>query len=212
MLVFTRANFTLFAVPKTGSTAYHLALRAKAQIVLSQDTALKHMTLRKYDRHFAPYLRDAHGLSPERVAVMRNPIEQVRSWYRYRMRPKVKGGPSDLTGMSFDDFVADVIAPNPPAHARIGSQITFLSAPDGALRVHHLFAYERPDLFDAFLADRLGEPVRTRRKNVSPRVEASLSAGMEEAFIAARPEEWALYEAMMVAGGHLITEVADATA
>ncbi|MGH1426153.1 MAG: hypothetical protein ACRBBU_15605 [Pseudooceanicola sp.] len=209
MLVFTRANFTLFAVPKTGSTAYHLALRNQAQIVLAQDTSLKHMTLRKYDRHFAPYLKDAHGFTPDRVAVMRNPIEQVRSWYRYRMRPKVAGGPNDLSGLSFDEFVADVIAPNPPEHAKIGSQFTFLTSPDGDVRVTHLFAYERPDLFDDFLQSRLNKTIEPKRKNVSPDVDAPLSPAMEKAFIDARPEEWALYEAMMIAGGMLETPIAD---
>jgi len=207
MLVFTRANFTLFAVPKTGSTAYHMALAKHAQIVLARDTALKHMPLRKYDRWFAPYLKGAHDLDPERVAVIRNPIEQVRSWFRYRKRPKVAGGPMDLSGMSFDDFVADVISDAPPEHARIGDQHTFLSSPEGALRVDHLFAYERRDLFDAFLAHRLGEAVRPQRRNVSPEVEAPLSKEMEAAFVAARPAEWALYEAVMTAGGHLVTEV-----
>ncbi|MDF1856920.1 hypothetical protein [Pseudooceanicola sp.] len=207
MLVFTRANFTLFAVPKTGSTAYHLALRNHAQIVLSQDTALKHMTLRKYDRYFAPYLKGAHDLDPERVAVMRNPVEQLRSWYRYRMRPKVSGGPNDLSGMRFEDFIADVISHKPPAHARIGNQFTFLTSPEGELRVDHLFAYERPDLLDDFLRARLGQKIATKRRNVSPDIDAPLSAEMEAALIAARPEEWELYEAMMIAGGHLQTPV-----
>ena len=207
MLVFTRANFTLFAVPKTGSTAYHMALSRHAQIVLARDTALKHMPLRKYDKFFAPYLKGAHDLDPERVAVIRDPVEQVRSWFRYRKRPKVAGGPMDLSGMSFDDFIADVISPSPPEHARIGSQWGFLSSPEGALRVDHLFAYERPDVFHAFLEDRLGEKVRPGRKNVSPEVDAPLSPEMEAAFVAARPEEWALYEAVMVAGGHLVSDI-----
>ena len=34
MLVFVDANLVLFEVPKTGSTAYHLALRGKADISL----------------------------------------------------------------------------------------------------------------------------------------------------------------------------------
>ncbi|OWU86660.1 hypothetical protein ATO6_07755 [Oceanicola sp. 22II-s10i] len=209
MLVFTRANFTLFAVPKTGSTAYHLALRNHAQIVLSQDTSLKHMSMRKYEVHFAPWLKEAHGYDPERVAVMRNPIEHLRSWYRYRMRPKVRGGPRDLTGLTFDQFVADVISDAPPEHARIGDQRTFLSHA-GRLGVDHLFAYERPDLLMAFLKDRLGEKIEPKRRNVSPDVPAPLSQEMEEALIAARPEEWALYEAMMIAGGHLHTPVTGA--
>ena len=209
MLIFTRANFALFAVPKTGSTAWHLALRNQANIVFAQDTALKHMNLRKYDRHLAPYLKEAHGLVPDRVAVMRDPVEQLRSWYRYRMRPKVAGSDRDLSGHSFDAFVRDVISDDPPDHARIGSQFTFLTSPEGALRVHHLFAYERPAIFRRFVEDRLGREVKPQRKNVSPEVDAPLSPETEAALMAARPDDWALYNAVLLAGGHLETPVED---
>ena len=105
MLVFVDANIVLFAVPKTGSTAYHMALRGKADISLANKAGLKHMTARKYDRDFGPYLAQAHGLTPERVAVMRDPLEQLRSWYRYRQDPKRKGAGNSAAGLSFDDFV-----------------------------------------------------------------------------------------------------------
>lgn len=208
MLVFTRANFTLFAVPKTGSTAWHLALRSHANIVMAQDTSLKHMTLRKYDRHFAPYLKEAHDLSPERVAVIRDPVEQIRSWYRYRMRPKVAGGPRDLSGLTFDQFVHDVISDNPPEHARIGSQFAFVTSPEGELRVDHLFAYERPRVFSRFIEERLGRKISPQRKNVSPQIDAPLSPETEEALMEARPDDWALYQAVLLSGGHLETPVA----
>ena len=54
MLVFAAANLVLFAVPKTGSTAYHLSLRGKAHSGLAGRAAIKHMTARKYEQHFAP--------------------------------------------------------------------------------------------------------------------------------------------------------------
>jgi len=79
MLVFGDANLVLFAVPKTGSTAYHLALRGKADISLINKPFLKHMSMRKYEADFAPFLQKAYGLAPARVAVMRDPLEQLRS-------------------------------------------------------------------------------------------------------------------------------------
>ncbi|CUH68295.1 hypothetical protein TG4357_03498 [Thalassovita gelatinovora] len=209
MLVFVDANLVLFAVPKTGSTAYHLALKGKAEISFSGKAAYKHMSLRKYERHFGPYLREAHGLTPERVAVMRHPIEQIRSWYRYRSRPTPKKEKGVLEGMRFDDFVAEVIAPRPPEFARIGSQLTFLASEDGAVRVDHLFAYERPLLLRQFLSARLGQDFETKQKNVSPQIDAPLSAEMEARLRDARAEDFALYDRIVAAGGYLHEPVSE---
>ncbi len=203
MLVFVDANLVLFAVPKTGSTAYHMALKSMADISFARKPGYKHMALRKYERHFAPYLKDAHGLEPERVAVMRDPVEQIRSWYRYRSRPTPRKEKGVLGGMSFDDFVAEVIAPKPAEFAKIGSQLTFLSSDDGAVRVDHLFAYERPTLLRQFLTDRLGKDFETKPKNVSPQIDAPLSAELEARLRAVRAEEFALYDRIVAADGHL---------
>ncbi|MCG7573300.1 hypothetical protein MHM39_06955 [Phaeobacter sp. CNT1-3] len=209
MLVFVDANIALFAVPKTGSTAYHLALKSKADIALVGKQALKHMPLRKYDQHFAPFLKGAYGLTPERVAVMRHPVEQIRSWYKYRSRDKVRGANAVPEGMSFDDFVAEVISRNPAPCAKVGSQFTFLTNDAGELRTDHLFAYERPVQLIRFLQNRIGKPFETQQKNVSPHRDAPLSSAMEADLRAARADEFALYDRVMEAGGHLETPQID---
>ncbi|WP_323779721.1 hypothetical protein [Thalassovita sp.] len=203
MLVFVDANLVLFAVPKTGSTAYHLALKGMSEISFSGKAAYKHMSLRKYERHFAPYLKNAHGLTPERVAVMRHPVEQIRSWYKYRSRPTPRAEKGVLEGMSFDDFVAAVIAPQPPEFAKIGSQLTFLASEDGVVRVDHLFAYERPLRLRQFLTGRLGKDFETKQRNVSPAIDAPLSPAMEAKLREVRAEEFALYDRIVAAGGYL---------
>ncbi len=210
MLVFAAANLVLFAVPKTGSTAYHLALRGKADIVLAGRAAIKHMTARKYDRHFAPYLAQAHGLTPDRVAVIRDPLEQIRSWYRYRQRPETAGRPNSAAGLSFDEFVLATLQDNPPPYANLGSQRAFVSDRHGAIRVEHLFAYERPLIFRQFLSERLGFEVKTEQKNVSPAAPTPISADVEARLRAARADEFALHESILATGGHLVTPLGDA--
>ncbi len=204
MLVFAAANLVLFAVPKTGSTAYHLALRRKADIVLSGRASIKHLTLRKYDRHFAPYLEQAHGLCPDRVAVIRDPLEYMRSWYRYRQRPDGPDNAKRIMDLSFDDFILATLEKRPPPFAKIGSQLAFVSAADGAIRVNHLFAYERPLVFREFLSQRLGFAVKTGQKNVSPPATTTISPGTEAELRRARAEEFALHDRIMQAGGHLV--------
>lgn len=210
MLVFAAANLVLFAVPKTGSTAYHLALRRKADIVLSGRASIKHLNVRKYDRHFAPYLELAHGLVPERVAVIRDPLEYMRSWYRYRQRPDGPEAAKRIDALSFDDFVLATLDARPPPFAKIGSQRDFVTSRSGEIRVDHLFAYERPVVFRQFLTERLGFAVKTGQKNVSPPAETTISAGVEAQLRAARAEEFALHERILHAGGHLITPLSPA--
>lgn len=205
MLVFATANLVLFAVPKTGSTAYHLALRSKADIALSGRAGIKHLTVRKYERHFLPYLQAAHGLTPERVAVIRDPLEYLRSWYRYRQRAD---GPADskrVRDMGFDAFVLATLEPRPPAVAKIGSQLAFVSGRDGTPRVDHLFAYERPMILRQFLSDRLGFAVKPAQKNVSPPAETTISPAVEAQLRTARKPEFALHDRIIAAGGHLVT-------
>ncbi len=50
MLVFTKERLAFLAVPKTGSTAYHSALAARADMVVTAPPELKHANLFRYDR------------------------------------------------------------------------------------------------------------------------------------------------------------------
>ncbi len=207
MLVFFKANLALFATPKTGSSAYHIVLKRYAEVALLNQSKVKHMTVRKYHRHLAPFLKDAYDISPERVAVMRDPVSQARSWYSYRQRPRTKGTANSTLGISFDEFIEQMLQPKPPQFAQIGSQATFLSLPEGGLGVEHLFAYEKLDLFHGFMEKRIGTTFKTKKINVSPTLPAPLSPALEERFRAARKDDFDLYDRMMAAGGHLQTDL-----
>ncbi|MDG1351810.1 MAG: hypothetical protein P8P70_01330 [Sulfitobacter sp.] len=50
----------------------------------------------RYQRKIAPFLRDAFGLEPETLAVIRTPLEHLRSSYRYR---------ASTLDVDFDGFV-----------------------------------------------------------------------------------------------------------
>ncbi len=202
MLVFFKPNLAFLSVPKTGSTAYELALRKRADVVFTK--RVKHMTIGKYHVKLAPFLKDTYGITPERLAVVRDPIDHARSWYKYRSPERMdRNNPTCHGGVSFDAFLLDAINPRPSKAAGIGSQASFLSLGVGEVPVDHLFAYERQDLLQAFLKERFGEDVLPRQKNVSPPVDAPLSPEVEAAFRAARPADFALYDKVVAAGGIL---------
>lgn len=203
MLIFLTQKLAFLAVPKTGTTAFEREMKSRADFV--RITRRKHTHAARFSKHYAPILRKRFGKDVETLAVMRDPVDQIRSWYRYRSRSEAKGGPMSTQGCSFDDFVRAVIADAPPPFAQIGSQHAFLTDGQGRLLVDHLFAWERGLKLRDFIAARFGEDVRFKRKNVSPDTPAPISTEVAQALRAARPEEFALHAQLMAAGGYLHT-------
>ncbi len=204
MLVFSAQNLAFIAVPKTGTTAVELALRPHADIIFTKGR--KHMPAQKFHKRIAPFLDASFGLRPDRMAVIREPEEQIRSWYRYRTGDRQKGSAKSTFDLSFDEFVRDVISDDPPPHAGIGSQWNMVTG-RGQVLVHHLFSYEHQPVLRNFLDDRFGENIEVKSKNVSPPAEAPLDDSTRKALRKARAKEFALYDRICDAGGHLITPV-----
>jgi len=134
---------------------------------------------------------------------MRDPVDQIRSWYKFR-NPERLGDDIRNTGqMSFDEYVLDVISDTPSEAAIIGSQFRFLSIRDGSVPVHHLFAYEQQGGIRGFLDDRFGEEIKIKPRNISPFVDAPISPDVEKKLRAARPQEFDLYARITDQGGVL---------
>ncbi|GLP86362.1 gamma-glutamyl kinase [Tritonibacter mobilis] len=196
MMVFYRARLVLLSVPKTGTTALQSALRPHADLVISDPPELKHSPLYRYNRWVRPMYEKVCGAELEVVAIMREPISWLGSWYRFRQRPHLDGRPTSTKNMSFDEFVTDYCRGKRPPHANVGSQAKFLEAQPNGCRVTHLFAYENLALFHAFMQDRTGISYNTQQENVSPDGDLSLSAATEEKLKRKHPEEFALYGAI----------------
>ena len=201
MLIFLRHRLAFLAVPKTGTTAVEMALRPKAEVIFSRNR--KHIKAQRYMRKIGPFLEDTFGIFPEPLAVMRDPVDQIRSWYKYRTADRLKGSDLSSAELSFDDYVRAVISRDPPPFAQIGSQFTFLTDDAGEVQVDHLFAYEKQLAFRQFLSERLEDTVEIAPKNISPAIDAPLSDEVAAQLRAARADEFALYDRLMAAGGYL---------
>lgn len=158
-----------------------LAFSPLASAVILDPPGLKHVSARRYRREMASWVtRD--GLYPhETLALIREPVDWLGSWYRYRQRPQVAGEEVSTRGIEFGDFVAAWMEPRPPEFARIGSQARFLSGRRGRLLVDHLFRYEDYDRAVDFLNDRLGTSIRPPRVNLSPKMGLSLPTELQTA-------------------------------
>ena len=194
MLVFWQENLVLLAVPKTGSTALEGALAPRASMVLRDPPHLKHAPCYRYKRFLKPFFKQAGGQDPELMAVVRNPIDWLGSWYRYRTRPDLIGHENGTHGVSFDDFVLEYCKGEPAPFANVGSQARFLTINDGEIGAQHLFQYEQWDHVIGFLEARLDFKITLKQKNVSPKMDLALSPDVEAKLRDKRAAEFAVWE------------------
>tara|TARA_R110000737_G_scaffold318775_1_gene329736 strand:+ start:1054 stop:1647 length:594 start_codon:yes stop_codon:yes gene_type:complete len=193
MLVFSNARLVFLSVPKTGTTAYETALAPLASMVISDPPELKHAPVFRYNRFFRPALEKFIGPDLDVIAVMREPISWLGSWYRYRQRPFMQGRPNATHDLSFDAFVEGYCQSTRPGFANVGSQAKFLEPSKNGTCVTRLFRYEDPPSLIHFLQERLDTTFELKRENVSPPMALSLSAGTEARLRTRHAEEFALY-------------------
>ena len=199
MLVFWKQKLVFLSVPKTGTTAFQQALGPMADIVILDPPELKHAPLYRYNRFFRPMFEKACRTDDmETLAVMREPVSWLGSWYRYRQRPFMQGRPNATFDVSFDDFVEAYMQGQPPGFANVGSQAKFLEPRPNGTAVTHLFRYEDQAGLIAFLEQRLDTVIDLPRANVSPEMELSLSPAVERKLRRKKAEEFALYESIPV--------------
>ncbi|MBR9863840.1 MAG: hypothetical protein GYB24_10410 [Rhodobacteraceae bacterium] len=126
--------------------------------------------------------------------MIREPVDWLGSWYRYRSREELNGTPNSTANVSFDEFVAAYLSDNPPEFARVGSQAKFMSDKDGALGLSHLFRYDDMDGLVRFLQNRLNRQFTLGRANQSPKGETSLSPTLLAEYQKACAQDFEIYE------------------
>lgn len=196
MLYLNRAGLVILSQPKTGTTALENALTPRSSISISRLPELKHMSYRGFMAYMAPMIEAYTGKKRsdyEVVSVMREPLDWLGSWYRYRTRDKLKTTDSrhaaNYTGnMTFDQFVRDVCRPlaEQPAHARVKTPSWVALSGANTIGVDRLYPYEDLASFHQLIIDRTGKPIDAKLANVSPEMPLSLTeqtkAVLQQAF------------------------------
>ena len=193
MLVFFKERLAFLSVPKTGTTAYEAALAPRADLVISEPPMLKHAPVYRYNRFIRPMYKNVCDAEMELLAVMREPISWLGSWYRFRQRPFMDGKPNSTKGISFDEFVLAYMKGDKPGFADVGSQANFMKTQPNGTGITHHFRYEDQPKLQAFLEERLDVTLELTQQNVSPQMELSLSAQVETRFRRKFAEEFDLY-------------------
>lgn len=204
MLVFHNQNLVVFAIPKTGSSALEAALSPHASLVVQSPPSQRHMNWGAYSAAWAPVIKRAFDCVPDGVAVMRDPVDRLRSWYRYRRLAQFDGTDWSSAGLDFNAFIDASLSETPPRVARIGQQDLFTMAHTNKVQVRHLFDYAQMQTAVDWLSTRLERPIKLAQKNVSPVEVAELDPALLQRLRKARAREFALYD-RVAEQGHLVT-------
>ena len=200
MLVFAKARLVFLSVPKTGTTAWEKALAPVADIVVNDPPELKHAPVFRYNRFFRPMLEKFVAEDLEVLAVIREPVSWLGSWYRYRRRPFMQGRPNNTYEVSFDPFVEGYCRGDQPGYANVGSQAKFVEPAGNGTSVTRFFRYEDQVGLRRFLEDRLGQEIALTRENVSPEMPLELSAEVEAKLRRKCAAEFALHDSIPAGG------------
>lgn len=195
MLIFWDQRLVILATPKTGSTAIEVALESLASMSVDRPPVLKHTPAYRYERFLKPYLERSAGESFTVVALMREPLAWLGSWYRFRQRDDIADTPQSTRHLDFGGFLEGYMSVPRPEYADIGSQAKFLSGQKG-LGVDQLFRYEDIGTFLTFLEDRLDCVIELPVLNVSPPGLLDLPPATRERIAAYCAEDFVLYAAI----------------
>lgn len=202
MLVFWNENLVYLAVPKTGTTALEAALDPHAAISFRRPPNVKHSHAYRFQTFTKPLLDRSARKKWQLVAVIRDPVSWLGSWYRYLQRDGMQGDPRYTGAISFETFVEDHLRPTPPRHADVGRQSFMVMADNGNLLVDRLFAYEQQSQLIRFFEDRLGVSLELSHKNVSPAQELSLPSALDTRLRAEKQIEFKLHAQALAAGAN----------
>ncbi|MDB5526297.1 MAG: gamma-glutamyl kinase [Rhizobium sp.] len=185
MIFLYRAKLLILSQPKTGTTALDNALAHRASIVVNSPPEMKHLAYRKFMKFVAPWIRAQTGLTRKQyevVSVMREPIDWLGSWYRYRTRERLNNPDADRPGnytgnVSFDQFILDVCKPKreQPSYAHINSPCSVALNGEDSVGIDRIFPYEDMSGLYELIEERTGKSVDTKQMNVSPEMKLEIS-------------------------------------
>lgn len=197
MLISLKSNLAFLAMPKTGSTAIEAAIGPMCEIRFEGHPRVKHMNARRFERHMRPYLSGIGHGEIETFCLMREPIDWLSSWWRYRQRPQINGEPQSTKNMTFSQFARRYMEGDAKV-STIGSQARFVTDGSGVPIVHRLFRYEDFAAVEALLRSRFPKLPPLERVNVSPAASPDLTEAQRAALKAHLAPEYAIYQSIPV--------------
>jgi hypothetical protein len=196
MLIFWKERLVFLSTPKTGSTSIETALESLAHVAIRRPPELKHMPAHDFRTSYGPYLEARAGEKFTTIALMREPIDWLGSWYRYRKRDELGEKDRSTRGLDFAAAAEGYLTSPVARNMDVGSQAGFLCDPQGNVAVDRLFRYEKIEQFVEFLEDRLDYEIVLPRLNVSPAGQTDLPADVRARLTERFEQDYAIYNSL----------------
>lgn len=179
MLISLKHDFAFLCNRKCASISIETMLRKHSDIALLGPPEFRHADYRSYSKYLAPFVSESTGSAPETICLVREPLSWLYSFFRFRSRyelldPKNPYHQNSTHGVSFEEFVCSYMQPVPPPYADVGSQFDFVRNDDNEVGVDRLFLYEDLDSFVGFMSAKIGQKLKIRYKNASPKTNRTL--------------------------------------
>jgi len=144
-------------MPKCASTSIEVAIKPHCNINYAGHPILKHMDARTFNKWVLPPCEQANP-HIESICLMRDPLDWIESWYRYRTRDGLIRHKNYTGDISYNEFITRYIA----GETGIDNQFNF------QIGIDRIIPLTRIDLFSKFISKKIGTKIVIPKLNVSP--------------------------------------------
>ena len=161
-------------MPKTGTTSIQKALEKSATIRFARTGkfGLKHIDAENFQKWEKTLKDQFPGDKFVSCCVMREPIDLLRSWYKYRSRKKLKSDEKFTGNITFDKYINNLYEKknqDKSGRSMFDGQSRFLF-PKNKMLIDRIFPYENFDSFIEFITRKIGKDLEIPRINISPKI------------------------------------------
>jgi hypothetical protein len=181
LLISIQKRFVFVANSKTASTSIENTLRPQAEIERGGTPRRKHIPMREVLKEY-DFLFGNPAYAPDtffRFGVMRDPLDWLQSWYRYRRGNKVRNPlPAD---MSFEEFWQKKDWNIQRKNGARNLQRRFFDGPNGNILVDYIIPYDDLARHFGLICAEMGLENPLQEKNVSHirETESAFPEGLE---------------------------------
>ena len=173
MLIFAEKKLIIYSMPKTGTTSIQKALENSATIKFGRTGkyGLKHIDAQNFQKWKKTLKNQFPGDKFVSCCVMREPIDLLRSWYKYRSRTKVKSDKQFTGNMTFDKYLNNLYEKkiqDKSNRTPFNRQSRFLF-PKNKMLIDRIFPYQNFDSFIEFITRKIGKDFEIPKVNISPK-------------------------------------------
>ncbi|HHG90435.1 MAG TPA: hypothetical protein ENJ90_08165 [Devosia sp.] len=164
MLIFLTHGFAFLANQKTGSSAFEATFDRYADYrSIKKKPEFKHTNYQSFCDLFSPIKERV-----ELICCVREPLETLYSWYRFRSRDKIAGTNRSTRNISFEQFFEEWNSERPAPFADVPSAVDLVLDRKGNIGDILVFSYRGQTTIFDYAARKIGVAPEFKTRNLSP--------------------------------------------